>query len=85
MQKSSDAVEWNRANVWPAVSESNLLLNFMNVVAIRFLSAVGIAIGYGLDDGGVAVPSSVGGQEFSPHRPDRFRGLSILPSEYRGE
>jgi hypothetical protein len=49
-------------------------------------SAVGIAIGYGLDDGVVGVRVPVGSRIFSsPHRPDRLRGPpSLLFNVYGG-
>jgi hypothetical protein len=47
---------------------------------------VGIATGYGLDDGGVGVRIQVGSRIFSsPRRPDRPWGPpSLLPNGYRG-
>jgi hypothetical protein len=49
-------------------------------------STVGIATGYGLDDGGVGVRVPVGSRIFySPRRPDRFWGPpSLLSNEYLG-
>jgi hypothetical protein len=49
-------------------------------------SSVGIATGYGLDDGGVGVRVPVGARIFpSPCRPDRSCGLpSLLSNGYRG-
>jgi hypothetical protein len=47
-------------------------------------SAVGIAIGYGLDDRGVGVRVPVGSRTFTcPHRPDRLLG-STQPPIQRG-
>jgi hypothetical protein len=49
-------------------------------------SSVGIATGYGLDDGGVGVRVPVGSRiSSSPRRPHRFWGPhSHLSNEYRG-
>jgi hypothetical protein len=49
-------------------------------------SAVGMATGYGLDDGGVRVPVPVESGIFSsPCRPDPFCGPpSLLTNGYRG-
>jgi hypothetical protein len=49
-------------------------------------SSVGIATGYGLDDGGVGVRVPVGSRIFfSPRRPDRLWGPpSLLSNRYRG-
>jgi hypothetical protein len=49
-------------------------------------SAVGIATGYGLDDGGIGVRVPVGSRIFSsPRRPDRlWVPPNLLSSEYRG-
>jgi hypothetical protein len=48
-------------------------------------SVVGIATGYGPDDRGVGVRVPVGGQEFSPRRPDRLWGLpNLLSNGYQG-
>jgi hypothetical protein len=49
-------------------------------------SVVGIATGYGLDDGGVGVRVRVGSRIFSsPRRPDRLWGPpSLLSNGYRG-
>jgi hypothetical protein len=49
-------------------------------------SAVGIAIGYGMDDRGVGVRVPVRSRIFtSPRRPDRLSGSpNLLSSGYRG-
>jgi hypothetical protein len=50
-------------------------------------SSVGIALGYGLDDGGSKVRFPAGGWEFfsSPPRPERFWGSpSLLSNGYQG-
>jgi hypothetical protein len=51
-----------------------------------FVSAVGIATGYGLDEGGVGVRVPVGAKFFSsPRRPHRIGGpSSLLSNGHRG-
>jgi hypothetical protein len=50
------------------------------------MAGVGIATGYGLDEGGIRVRVPVGSRIFSsPRRPDRLRGQpNLLSNGYRG-
>jgi hypothetical protein len=61
-------------------------LSVPRVNQVRFLSAVGIATGYGLDERGVGVRVPVGSKIFSsPHRPERLWGpQNLLSSGFPG-
>jgi hypothetical protein len=62
----------------------NVLLYYNNSIRESRDSSVGIALGYGLDDGVVSIPG--GGWEFfsSPPRPERLWGPpNLLSSGYQ--
>jgi hypothetical protein len=82
------SLSWAR---WIQLIPTHPICSRCNSISSSYLlrsrnSAVGIATGYGLDDGGVGVRVPVGSRNFSsPRRPDLLWGpLNLLLGGYRG-